>query len=202
MMTTEMNLARTALLIIDMQNALLKDAASADGLTDFARSSGVIGNVARVMAAARQADMPVFYSVHVKRADGADMVRRHADTPYTRSALVEDTPGAAIVDELKPAPQDGVVCKRRASAFFGSDLDVLLRCRGIDTVIITGVVTNGCISASVDSARDRDYDVIVVSDGCAAAQQEDHDYYVKRRFPLVTRVRTADETVSAIAAAA
>ena len=79
-----------------------------------------------------------------------------------------------------------------------SDLELMLRSRGIDTIIITGVVTNGCVANTVRGARERDLYVIVLSDCCACMMPEDDEYFIKNVFPSAGRVRTSDEMVAVI----
>ena len=116
--------------------------------------------------------------------------------PY--DVLFERTYGAQIVDELKPVFEEHVVWKRRSNAFYNSDLELILRSRGIDTVIMAGVLTSGCVANTMRGARERDLHVILISDCCADMLPEDDDYFIKKVFPRIGRVRTADEIISVI----
>jgi ureidoacrylate peracid hydrolase len=78
-----------------------------------------------------------------------------------------------IYDELKPQPGDLVVAKPRYSAFYGTDLEAILRSKGIDTLIISGTVTNACCESTARDAFSRDYKVIFLSDGNAAGDLPD-----------------------------
>jgi len=203
MLETKIDIKKTALLVIDMQNDLIKAKDEPfNAVTKMVESKGVIGNTARVIAAARQVAMPVIFTNHVHRKDNADFVPTITDwmlqglAPQYEEELVEGTPGADVVDELKPAPGDHVIRKRRGNSFYNTDLELMLRSRGIDTVILTGVVTNGCIAATVHGARERDLHVIVLSDCCAAMMPEDDDYFITKVFPRSGRVRTSDEIVA------
>ncbi len=205
MLETKIAIKKTALLVIDMQNDILKTKKEPfSAVTKMAESKGVIGNTAKVIAAARQVAMPIIFTNHVHRKDNADAVPTITDRmlqgPVVSygEALVEGTPGAAIVDELKPALGDHVIYKRRGSSFYGTDLELMLRSRGIDTLIITGVITNGCIQATVQDARERDFHVIVLSNCCATMMPEDDDYFITKVFPGSGRVRTSDEIIAAM----
>ena len=85
--------------------------------------------------------MPIIFIGHIHRKDNADVFVTTTDfmlqglVPPAREAMIEGTPGARIVDELKPAAGEHVIWKRRSNAFYGSDLELMLRTRGIDTVI-------------------------------------------------------------------
>lgn len=204
---TSLDIHKSALLVIDMQNDLIK---CQDGhfsnVTLMGQAKGIIENTASAIFAARQAGIPVIYACHVHRRDGADVVPTITDAMFqskpsaSGQTMVEGTPGAQIVDELLPAPEEHVIWKRRPSAFYNTDLELMLRTRGIDTVILTGVVTDGCMASTVRDARARDLHVIVLSDCCATSLQEDDDYFLKRVFPKVGRVRTAAEIIAAITA--
>ncbi|MDD5038687.1 MAG: cysteine hydrolase [Dehalococcoidales bacterium] len=202
MLETKIDISKTALLVIDMQNDLIKvKEAPFNAVTKMVQSKGAINKTARVIAAARQAKIPVVFTNHVHREDNADVVPTITDfmlqglmTP-ARASMIEGTPGAQIVDELKPAPGEHVIWKRRSNAFYNTDLELMLRSRRVDTVIITGVVTNGCIANTVRGAQERDLNVIVISDCVATMMPEDDDYFIKNVFPRAGRVRTADEII-------
>ena len=208
MLETKINVKRTSLLVIDMQNDLIKGKEEpSNAVTKMVESKGVISNTAKMIAVARQAGMPIIFIGHVHRKDNADVFPTVTDlmlqglVPPPREAMVEGTPGAYFVDELKPLPGDHIIWKRRSNAFYNSDLELMLRRRGIDTVIITGVVTNGCVANTVRGAQERDLYVIVLSDCCAAMIPEDDEYFIKNAFPRAGRVRTSDEMVAVISGA-
>ena len=212
MLETKIDVKKTALLVIDMQNDLVNVKEEPfTGVTKMVESKGVIGNIAKVITAARRAQMPLIFIGHVHREDNADVVPSITDmmlqapppspgeTPRVR--MVEGTPGAQVVDELKPVSGDHVIWKRRSNAFYNSDLELMLRSRGVDTVIISGVVTNGCVANTVRGARERDLHVIVLSDCCATMMPEDDEYFIKKVFSSAGRVRTSDEMVTVISGA-
>jgi nicotinamidase-related amidase len=202
MLETKIDTKKTALLLVDMQYDLIKV-----DVKEMAEQKGVISNTAKVLAAARKIGMPIIYANHVHRKDNADVVPTITDwmlqglIPPPREAYIEGTPGVEIVNELRPAPQDHVFSKRRSSAFYNSDLELMLRSRGIDTVIIAGAVTDGCIANTVRAARERDLHVIVLSDCCAAMTSEGDNYFIKNVFPRAGRVRTSGEVVKVLSGA-
>jgi len=208
MLETQIDIKRTALLIIDMQNDLAKAKEEPyNALTKMVESKKAISNTAKVIAAARQVAIPVIFCGHVHRKDNADVVPTITDemllglAPPPIERMVEGTAGAEVVDELKPTSGDYVIHKRRSNAFYNSDLELMLRSRGIETVIITGAVTNGCVANTVRGARERDLHVIVLSDCCASRMPEDDDYFIKKVFPITGRVRTSEEIIAAMAGA-
>ncbi len=208
MLETKIDVKKTAMLVIDMQNDLIKAKEEPfNGVTKMVESKGAISNTAKVIAVARQVVIPVIFIGHVHRKDNADVVPTITDlmlqrlAPSPRVVMVEGTTGAQVVDELKPAPGDHIIWKRRSNAFYNTDLETVLRSRGIDTVIVTGVVTNACVANTVRGAQERDLRVIVLSDCCAATMAEDDEYFIKKVFPRAGRVRTSDEMVAVISGA-
>ena len=90
-------------------------------------------------------------------------------------ALQLGSPGTEFADEIRPIGDEIVLNKHRVSAFFGTPLDSILRVHGIKTVVVVGVATDLAVQAAARDAHDRDYSVLVVSDGCAAGSLEDHE---------------------------
>lgn len=205
MLETQIDVKKTALLLIDVQNDLLKaKQAPYSDVAKMVQSKGVIGNITKVVVAARQVGMPVMFIAHIYRRDNADVVPTITDmmlqglAPPPMERMIEGTLGAQFVDELKPAPGDYVIHKHRSNAFYNSDLELLLRSRRIDTVVITGAVTDGCVANTVRGARERDLHVIVLSDCCACIMLKDDEYFIRKVFPKVGRVRTSDEIIAAM----
>ncbi len=95
---------------------------------------------------------------------------------------VKGTPGAEVVDELKPDLERGEIFipKRRYSGFYGTDLDLWLRELDVKTVILTGVLTNICVMYTSADASQRGYNVVVMKDGVAGLSQEDTDWALKQ----------------------
>jgi len=134
MLETQIDIKKTALVVIDMQNDLVKaEEEPFNGVTKMVKSKGVISNIAKVIVAARRVAMPIIFTNHIHRKDGADVVPTitdlmlHGLAPPSREAMVEGTPGANIVDELKPAPEDHVIWKLRSNSFYSSTLELMLR---------------------------------------------------------------------------
>lgn len=162
---------KTALLVIDMQNDFLKPGAPLE--TPAGRA--IVPTLSDLLAFARDKGIVVIYTTHVHRADGSDMGRyRDIYPPIAQgAALIDETPGARVIDELAPRDGELVVKKHRYSAFFGTDLDMVLRGRGIDTVAVTGVTTEDCVHATARDAMFRDYHTVVIGDCCATYDHPD-----------------------------
>jgi ureidoacrylate peracid hydrolase len=152
---------RTALLIIDMQNAFLKPGCR----MALAAGRELIPKLKELMHACRTKTIPVIFAKHILREDGSDEGIA-SEFPPGKICLT-GSEEINIYDELQPEEGDIIVEKRRYSAFFSTDLDLVLRCKGIDTLIIGGVVTHMCCDTTARDARMRDYKVIFLSDGTA-----------------------------------
>ena len=93
-----------------------------------------------------------------------------------------------------------MVVKHRVSAFFGTDLDVILRSQGVDTLLLMGHATSGVILSTVRYAADADYQLVVIEDGCADRDPEVHALLMEKIFPRQATVTSSKEAVEALAA--
>lgn len=170
--------AKTALIIIDMQNGFCHE----DGFMnkiglDWTTSRDAIGPVKQLAAAARAADLPVFYTRYTLNPDYSDAGLMTELFPEIVEAkgMVRDTWDAEIVPELAPQPGDRVIDKTRYSAFYDTDLEQQLRDLKTEALIVCGVTTNVCVESTVRDAFFRDIRVIVPSDATAAVTPELHE---------------------------
>jgi ureidoacrylate peracid hydrolase len=172
--------ARTALVVVDMQNAFMDDAV---GHAVCPAARDIVPAINRLAGAVRQAGGGVFW---IKNTFDASCERdwsvmQDMATPEGRrrraAAMSADTPGHELWPALEVRPQDEIVRKYRFSAFLpgASDLPDRLRARGFDTVLITGTVTNVCCESSARDAMMRNFRVVMVSDANAAMTQAEHD---------------------------
>ena len=168
------NPAKTAMIVVDMQNDFVATGAPME--TPAARA--MVPMLAESLKACRAAGIKVIYTAHVHRPDGSDLGNfKELDTRIaTHKALVEGTPGVEIYPALTPAPGEHLVKKNRYSAFFGTDLDTVLREWGIDTVIISGTTTENCCLSTARDALFRNYRVVFLSDATATYDYPDRGY--------------------------
>jgi ureidoacrylate peracid hydrolase len=136
----------------------------------------IIPNIVKLVAACREAGIPIFYTQQVREQSGIDLFTRlHHIVPERRAeylkipACIRGTWDADIIDELKPHKDDYIVMKRRDSAFQDTELDLLLRSIYADTVIFTGVDTAICVENTLTDAFNTGYDVILVEDAVASS---------------------------------
>src|SRR5205085_6742587 len=106
---------------------------------------------------------------------------------------------AAVLDEIAPQGDEIVLHKTAGGVFSSTEIDYLLHNLGIETLIITGVVTNGCVETAVRDAADRSYKVILVPDACAAFSQELHDNALMSVGDKICKLRESEELLAELA---
>ena len=151
-------MARTAILVVDM----VYDFTNPQGLVFYPQNLEILPNIARAVEVCRGHDALVIYLQHRYRAGKYDK-----NLTTMRPNCIEGTGGELLDESLTVLPEDYVIQKRRYSAFFGTDVDLVLREHDIKRVIVVGTKTNCCIRATVTDAYNLDYEVIVISD-CVA----------------------------------
>ncbi|TQS18531.1 cysteine hydrolase family protein [Microbispora sp. KK1-11] len=165
----------TALIVGDLQAGIVDN---------YPFAAAVLPVVEKAVSAARASGTPVVFIRFGLRASGLDVGNPLIGGLHGAGTLFhEDSPETLVHPRIKPLPHEAVVLKRRASAFAASDLDQLLRAQRIDSIVLTGVATGAMIAATLYDASDRDYRVTVLSDACADAEPEVHDFLVNRVFP-------------------
>lgn len=198
---------RTALLLVDMQRDFLEP----DGLfgslgIDLTMYDVTRPRLAGLLAAARTHGV---LPLHIQntalpegRSDSPAQVRfnlrMHAaargDGPPLRYT-VEGTRGQEFVDDLSPLPTETVVRKYRSSGFWGTNLDLVLRSNGIETVVVAGCTTEGCVESTARDALFSDYYVVVAEDCVGSDDKAQHDaslLLMQHRFDLATSDEIAD----------
>jgi len=156
---------KTAVVVVDMQNDFVKEGAPIE--VPLARA--MVPRVNRLLAVCRERKIPVIYIHHVIRGGDIDAGRLadHHELIRNNKAIIAGTENVEIYEEIKPEAHDLLVSKPRYSAFYGTDLEAILRSKGIDTLIIAGTVTNVCCDSTTRDAFSRAYKVIFLSDGNA-----------------------------------
>ena len=156
-----------ALVVVDMQNDFCVPTSRL-----FVGGAPVIfQNVGTVVEAFRNVGAPVIFVLRQHRLAGLDVDHTRLGI-FCEDPFLVDSPGADLVPGLQIRPSDVVVIKRRWSAFFATDLDMVLRRMGVRTVVLAGVQTPNCIRATANDATSLDYDCIVLSDATASATTE------------------------------
>lgn len=163
---------RSALLVGDLQVGIVDN---------YSFAKAVVPAVAELLPRARAAGALIVFVRLAFRPNGADVPGEPFASFYRAGAhFHEGSPGTEVAFEV--AADDVVVVKRRTSAFAGTDLDLVLRARGVDSVAIAGVATSAMVAATLYDAADRGYRVTVLRDGCADHDPEVHDFLVDKVF--------------------
>lgn len=177
--------SKTALVVIDLQKGVVgRETAPHAALA-------VVKNAALVADAFRKNNMPVFLVRVTPSPDGKDALRPAADSPIQFPPMPADW--AEIVPEMGPKQGDFVITKRQWGAFYGTELDLELRRRGITTMALCGISTNIGVESTARFAYELGYNQIFIEDAMAALSAGEHTATVNRIFPRIGLVRkTAD----------
>jgi biuret amidohydrolase len=181
------DLDRTALIIIDMQRDFLEPGGFGAALgNDVAKLKVAVEPCRNVLAAFRRSGGLVIHTREGHRPDLSDAPRHKTDRgdPALRIGapgpmgriLVRGEPGHDIISELYPLPSEPVIDKPGKGAFYQTDLDLMLRNRGIETLLVCGVTTEVCVNTTVREANDRGYRCVVLADCCASYFPEFHEF--------------------------
>jgi ureidoacrylate peracid hydrolase len=154
---------RTALVIVDMQKIFVADSPVAAPL-----GPEVAERLNRLAVTCRQSGIPVIWTRHVVRPDGSNVGLLGEKIPAVAAGLINaDAPTAALHEPMDVHTGDTIVDKPRFGSFYGTDLELILRSRGIDTLILGGINTNVCVDTTAREAAAREFRVLFLSDGTA-----------------------------------
>jgi nicotinamidase-related amidase len=201
-----------ALLIVDMQRDFLDDRGYiARSGVDVGPLRAAIPQVRTLLAAARAAGIRVIHTREGHRPDLSDLTavkRRRAIRagapigsvgPLGR-LLVRGEPGHAIIEELRPLPEEAVIDKPGFGAFYATDLELMLRSAGVSALTLAGVTTDICVHSTLREAIDRGFECVTVGDACAAGDPAIHAAMlacIAGEGGILGQVATTDEMVAA-----
>jgi nicotinamidase-related amidase len=177
------NKSKTALVVIDLQKGV------ASMPTFPYTSQDVIANSARLVKIFRDNKMPVFL-VHVE-GSRETMLNVVSDETFQRPAMPSDW--ADFVDEIVPNPDDIIISKKQWGAFYGTDLDLQLRRRGVDTIVLCGIATDYGVESTARFAYEYGYQQIFAQDAMASRSEEQHNAAIKFIFKRMGRVRKTED---------
>lgn len=194
---------RTALVLIEFQNDFTSAGGTLhDAVSDVMTSTNMLANTVALTEAARAAGVTVMH-VPISFKPGYSELSAH---PYGILAGVVESGsfvagqwGSEIVDDLKPHPDDIVIeGKRGLDAFASTNLDFILRSKGLETVALAGFLTNCCVESTMRTAYEHGYDVYTLTDCVAATSQEEHDNAIAKDYPMFSRPTTSSEFAAAL----
>jgi ureidoacrylate peracid hydrolase len=190
----------TALVLIEYQNDFTSEGGALHGAVEEVMvKTDMLANTKRVVDAARTAGATVMHAP-ISFAEGYGEIGTH---PYgilkgvvDGNAFVKDSWGAAIVDEL--VPQDGDIViegKRGLDTFASTNLDFILRNKGITTIALGGFLTNCCVESTMRTGYEHGYKVITLNDCVAATSIEQHDNAISYDYPMFSEPMTASDFI-------
>ncbi len=183
------NKNRTALVVIDLQKGIV-------GRKTFPHNSAeVVAHAAQLADAFRKNNMPVFLVRVTPSPDFKDGLKPVTDNPAQSGTMSPDW--ADIVPELGPRQGDFIITKRQWGAFYGTELDLQLRRRGIETIVLCGISTNIGVESTARFAYEYGYQQVFVEDCMASGvSKEEHDSTVNYIFPRIGRVRKTQDILN------
>jgi len=173
MVRWELDPRRSALLVVDLQRLFV------EGYPPISAPEGpaVLESMNKLSATCRELGVPVIYTAHALRPDLANIgILEQQFPPMKEGLLSSGTQAVGIDDRYVIEPDDIYLEKPRFGAFTGTDLELILRGRGIDTVIIGGIATNVCCETTAREANHREFKVVFLSDGTTAGDFPDAGY--------------------------
>jgi nicotinamidase-related amidase len=188
------DIAHTALVAMDCQTGIVSIYAKPE--EEF------VDRASRVLRAARNSGMLVIFVQVGFRPGLPEMSERNKLLGAIKASpqhqkLFQGAAGA-IHPALGPEAADIVITKHRASAFTGTDLEMILRAREVETIVLFGIATSGVVLSTLLHASDSDYKLVVITDCCADLDAELHAALIHRLFPKRAELLTADDFVSSL----
>ena len=186
----KLNPQTTALVLIDLQEGILPVAAGPYTGRDVVARAGKLADKFRAVNA------PVVQVRVGWSADYAEALKQPVDAAHAGAALPEnwwDLPA-----ELNTQDSDIHVTKRQWGAFYGTDLELQLRRRGIDTIVLGGIATNVGVESTARNAWELGFNLVIVEDICSTFSTEQHESSLKWIFPRISRVRSTEEVLAAL----
>ena len=193
----------TAVVLIEYQNDFTSDGGVLHGAVEGVMAkTGMLDKTQDVVDAARRAGATVMHAPITFHA-GYNEISSH---PYgilkgvvDGNAFVKGTWGAAIVDELTPREGDIVIeGKRGLDTFASTNLDFILRSKGITTIVLGGFLTNCCVESTMRSGYENGYQVITLNDCVAATTVEEHENALAYDYPMFSRPMSSAEFIGAL----
>lgn len=185
---------RVAILVIDMQHDFIDE----DGPIPCHGARSIVPKLRELLDFARGSQIPIIYTQEVHRSSKVDFGREldYGETLH----CVEGSKGVEIIPDLCPQGTDYVLVKRRYSGFFATDLDLLLKGLGVDTVVITGVATDVCVRATAQDAMQHDYRVVVPRECVAGTNADRHEAALENIAYVFGKVQALSEVLKALRA--
>lgn len=196
--------ATTAVVLIEYQNDFTSEGGILHGAVEAVMDkTNMLANTKRVVDAARAAGVTVMHAP-ITFAKGYRELSAH---PYgilkgvvDGQCFVKGSWGAAMVDELSPQEGDIVIeGKRGLDTFASTNLDFILRSKGITTIVLGGFLTNCCVESTMRTGYEHGYQVVTLTDCMAATSSEEHDNAIAYDFPMFSKPTTSQDFIGELA---
>lgn len=200
--TLRLDPARTALLVVDMQNAFVMPGGSMARLgLSTARGHAIIEPIRRLLDAFRTRRLPVIHTLTTVRSDYVDagLVAERFPALRPLGHIIAGTWDAQIVERLVPRAGEYVIAKNRFDAFYGTNLELVLRALHVDTLVVAGVPTNICVESTIREAFARDLRVVLPRDATASYTSEMEDASLATLGFMFAQVASVADVESAVA---
>jgi nicotinamidase-related amidase len=181
---------KTALILIDLQKGIV-------GLETYPYPASTVVAASAGLAAAFHAKGAFVVAVRVNFVDGKDALRPVTDQTPPSAGAPRSADWADLVPEID-AVKSILITKHQWGAFYGTELDLQLRRRGIDTIVLGGISTSIGVDTTAREAYQLGYQQIFAEDAMAALSAEEHDYTLKHIFPRIGRIRKSEEIIGAL----
>jgi nicotinamidase-related amidase len=192
--------SKTAVLLIEYQNEFASEGGVLHGaVAEVMKRTQMLANTSRLVEQARQKGATIMHAP-ITFVEGYNEISAH---PYgilkgvvDGKAFIKGSWGAQIIDSLSPAPRDIVIeGKRGLDTFASTNLDFILRNKGIETVALGGFLTNCCVESTMRTAYEHGFEVITLTDCVAATSPEAHDNAIAHDYPMFSKPMSASEFI-------
>jgi len=187
----KLDILSTALVLIDLQEGILAYPVSPHP------ASAIVERATKLVNGFRTAGGVVVFTRVVYSPTFADALQQPVDRPLPGSSSLPDN-WAAFPPALQISANDVVIDKRNWGAFYGTDLDLQLRRRGIKTIVLGGIATNMGVESTARDAWERNYHLIFAEEAISSMSEDMHNFALSTIFPLIGRVRKVQEVVEAL----
>jgi len=202
-MSPEVDSPTSALLVLHYQNGLVRHEGvfAFSGTAAQVEKHGCLAKTAAVIEASRAAGIPVIY-VNIEFRPGFPELKKPTypliESIQERNAFLRGSWDAGVPEELEPGPDDIIVINFDSSAFSHTDLDCILRARGVKSLYLVGIATNWVVESTTRYGAELGYDVTVLADCCQGFSDELHDFAIANTLPYYATVSQSGEFLAAL----